>query len=651
MWARGWRGQPERSPGYCARDSPSRVPGWRTRVTQNELVRRPLPLVLVVLLTMSLVLAMSLVGGATPVQADPAPKRILSGWMPYWMTTQAKPQGIASVVQNADLFVDVSPFWYSATAKPGGGVQVKVNPNFTNASTNIPWAMGQLRAAGVTVLPAIADSSGKGRMAAALADPAQRAAHVADLVAMVMSNGYDGLDLDYEGFAFSDGSASWPATQPNWTAFVQELSTALHAQGKLLSVTIPSPCDTRNRCGGQSGYWVYNLPAIAQFADRIRIMAYDFSVQGIGPIAPIGWVTAITQYAVSVMDPAKLQIGVPTYGRAWTKKNANGSFELSGSCPNRNGSASERRAWGELTDRAAFTSADAPRLLARSGIPESAVTFDAQAQESRVEYDKSVTWTDASGAPQTCIARRISWFVGPDGVLARTQLVGTYGLNAAAYWTIGGENPAQWPLLRSYAQSLAPATATVALTAPPSVVTGQPVAIQGSVLVNGAPGAGVPVVLQFAPQGTADFVDLQAGVTGADGVIAFQVVIPSSGVLRIASAATATAPAGISTEATIAVGSAVTTRLRTDSVSRAGTIKVRVIVRPAVAQQRVLLQRLNRDGSWEKVSAAKLSAKGRVLLTGTAPASKGRYTYRVIAPGGNGVSEGISPTFQVRVRR
>lgn len=571
--------------------------------------------------------------------------------MPYWMTTQAKPQGITSVVQNADLFVDVSPFWYSATAKPGGGVQVKVNPNFANSSSNIPWAMGQLRAAGVTVLPAVADSSGKGRMAAALADPAQRAAHVADLVSMVMSNGYDGLDLDYEGFAFSDGSASWAATQPNWTAFVQELSAALRAQGKLLSVTIPSPCDTRNRCGGQSGYWVYNLPVIAQFADRIRIMAYDFSVQGIGPIAPITWVTAITQHAVSVMDPAKLQIGVPTYGRAWTKKNANGSFVLAGNCPNRNGSSSERRAWGELTDRAAFTSADAPRVLTRAGIPESAITFDAQAQESWVEYDKPVTWTDASGATQTCTARRISWFVGPDGVLARTQLVGAYGLNAAAFWTIGGENPAQWPLLRSYAQSLAPATATVAITAPPSVVTGQTTAVQGSVLVNGAPGAGIPVVLQFAPQGTADFVDLQAGTTGPDGAVTFQVVLPASGVLRIASAATATAPAGISTEATIAVGATVTTRLRTPSVSRAGEIKVRVIVRPASKQQKVLLQRLNRDGTWERVSAAKVDPKGRVLLIGTAPSTKGRYTFRVIAPGGNGISEGVSSTFRVRVRR
>lgn len=597
-------------------------------------------------------LAAVLIGVLAPnAQAEPAPKRILSGWMPYWMTTQAKPQGITSVVQNADLFVDVSPFWYSATAKPGGGVQVKVNPNFTNSAVNIPWAMGQLRAAGVTVLPAVADASGKGRMAATLADPALRAAHIADLVALVMSNGFDGLDLDYEVFAFSDGSSSWPATQPHWTAFVQELAAALHAQGKLLSVTIPPPCDTRNRCSDRSGYWVYNMPVIAQSADRIRIMAYDFSVHAIGPIAPIGWVTAITQYATTVMDPAKLQIGVPSYGRAWTKKNANGSFILSGTCPSKNGSASERRAWSSLTDRAAVTAAEVPNVLTRSGIPESAVTWDAQAQESWFEYDKAVTWTDGNGASQTCTARRISWFVGPDAALARTQLVGTYGLNAAAFWTIGGENPAQWPLLRSYAQSLAPATATVTFTAPPAVVAGQPTSLQGSVLVNGAPAAGIPVVLQFAPQGTADFIDLQAGTTGPDGVVTFQVVIPGSGVVRLSSTATESAPAGVSSEATVAVGASVTTRLRTPVVSRGGTVKVRAIVRPPAAGQKVVLQRATKDGTWEKVAEATVNARGRVLVTGSAPRQKGRYTYRVVARGDAGISEGISPEFRVRVRR
>jgi len=51
-------------------------------------------------------------------------------------------------------------------------------------------------------------------------------------------------------------------------------------------------------------------------------------------------------------------------------------------------------------------------------------------------------------------SRKVMWFLGSEGVLARTQLVGEFGINAAAYWTVGGDNPNQWPLIRSYAQSL-----------------------------------------------------------------------------------------------------------------------------------------------------------------------------------------------------
>ena len=49
----------------------------------------------------------------------------------------------------------------------------------------------------------------------------------------------DGIDLDYEQFAFADGSASWAATRPNWVAFVTELADELHADDRTLTVSIP----------------------------------------------------------------------------------------------------------------------------------------------------------------------------------------------------------------------------------------------------------------------------------------------------------------------------------------------------------------------------------------------------------------------------
>jgi spore germination protein YaaH len=588
---------------------------------------------------------LALIGVAPAARADnPPPKRIVSGWLPYWMTSPSRPVGVNSTVANADLFTDVSPFWFSSTARSGGGVQVKFNPNFSNGAANAAWAMGQLKAAGLTVLPSIADGSGKGRMASTLADPALRAQHVADIVSLVTSNGYDGIDLDYETFAFSDGSSSWAATQPNWTAFVNELGAALHAQGKQLAVTIPPPCSTGGTCGPQSGYWVYNMAGIAPAVDRIRIMAYDYHVQGIGPIAPMPWVRAIVQYAASAMDPTKVHIGVPTYGRAWTRT-SNGSYRLTGNCP-----AKGTSAYRSLTAMASVSDADIPGILAAAGVAPEDIQWSDADQENWVNYDKKVTWTDGSGTSQTCTAKRVMWWVGPQAVLARTQLVGEFGLGSAAHWTVGGEDPAQWPLLRAYGQSLAPAATDVAAAGVPVVVFGSPETITATVTSGGAPVAGVAAVLQFRAQGTKKWVDVQSLPTGADGVVAFQVSPAASGEWQVLVPAADARTAGASAPFTTQVLSLVTATPKDTRVPRGGQLVVKGWARPAQAGQSMALQ-VKRGESWKNVDSVKANAKGRARLVADVPRQKGRYVYRVVAVGKGAILANASPEFPIRVTK
>jgi spore germination protein YaaH len=132
-----------------------------------------------------------------------------------------------------------------------------------------------------------------------------------------MTRGFDGIDLDYEGFAFTDGRDSWPTTQPVWVAFVTELAAALHAKGKLLSVTIPPVWIV---AGATTGYTVYDQPAIGALVDRVRLMAYDFSVGSPGPISPMTWINQIIAYSDPVVPNNKLQLGVPSYGRNWGRQ-------------------------------------------------------------------------------------------------------------------------------------------------------------------------------------------------------------------------------------------------------------------------------------------------------------------------------------------
>lgn len=212
-----------------------------------------------------------------PVHAADEPRRFMSGWLPYWSTETSS----SSFLTNSDIFSDISPFWHDAR---WDGSKIYVHNHLS--PTTAAAALAKLRGQGVKILPSITDGSGKGRMAATLASKPKRAEHINSIVQLVLTNGYDGIDLDYETFAFTDGSSSWAATRPNWVAFVSALADALHAEGKLLAVTVPPMYDADY--DSSSGYWVYDYAAMGKSVDILRIMAYDYSVGSPGPIAPSG---------------------------------------------------------------------------------------------------------------------------------------------------------------------------------------------------------------------------------------------------------------------------------------------------------------------------------------------------------------------------
>ncbi len=263
--------------------------------------------------TVSPAVVMTTVTSGVPAPAKP--RKIVSGWMPYWSNSAA----LASVLANASLFADVSPFWYHAS---GSAPNVSVVSQTTGI--NVPSVVAQLHARGISILPTITDGSGYRQMSAQLDTAAHRAAMVARIVAVVSANGYDGVDLDWEAFAFNDGSSSWTTTRARWIPFVAALGAALHAKKKLLSVTAPGGLSTSS---DSTGYWVYAWGAIGPYIDRLRIMAYDYSVSHAGPIAPIGWVDRVAAYAITQVSPSKISIGVAGYGRDW-------KTAATGTCPN-----------------------------------------------------------------------------------------------------------------------------------------------------------------------------------------------------------------------------------------------------------------------------------------------------------------------------
>jgi spore germination protein YaaH len=361
-----------------------------------------------------LALVLALLASSLTSPTSAATRRVVSGWIPYWSTDAA----LAGFSANADLFSDVSPFWHALTSD----TTVSDQENATDRGRVLAAA----RAAGVPVVAAITDGTGTGRLAAALADPARRAAVVATMVRLVDSRGYDGLDLDLEGFAYSDPKSTWAATRPNWVRFVADLGAALHARGKRLYATVPPTYDS-NR-SSTSGYWVYDYAGMAPHVDRIRIMAYDYSVGSPGPIAPYAWVQRIVTYAQTQVPRGKLVLGVPAYGRDWVTS-------VSGTCPA-----------GTNPQRRSVTAAGAWQLAAAKGVP---VQWDATARERTFAY------TDTFSSPTTsCTVARKVYFSDGAAISERSRLAYTAQWAGVAVWSIGGEDSTTWPALRTVANGL-----------------------------------------------------------------------------------------------------------------------------------------------------------------------------------------------------
>jgi spore germination protein YaaH len=225
---------------------------------------------------------------ATPAAVTLAtPNRFVSGWVPYWQATSGGATVTATV--STPYMSDVSLFGASA--------------GLTNLATTA-------HAAGLPVFQTLFSSSTAGF------EPAAVSATVGSIVNGVVAGNFDGVDIDYE-FVWSVKKANWGTISPKWVAFIASLSSALHARGKLLSVTIPPTWNA-----GASGYTVYAQPLIAPYVDRLRLMVYDWSITNPGPIAPDFWVKSVIDYSTltAKVPPKKLQLGVPAYGRHWTTK-------------------------------------------------------------------------------------------------------------------------------------------------------------------------------------------------------------------------------------------------------------------------------------------------------------------------------------------
>jgi hypothetical protein len=591
----------------------------------------------------------------TASASNKEPRKIVTGWIPYYSIDRVLPRvrkltpSIPTVVnqpavcdssqygptenaaiessylfRNKDLMKEVLPFWFSLKSP----TLIRNDYNTGNPSWPMADTVCLLRRAGMQVIPTMTDGTAKLVLAGYLANPTTRTTIVNSIVNLVNVNGFDGIDLDYEGFAFVDGNTTWTRTAPLWVAFIKELSVALRANKKILSVTTPYLYDPSER---QKGYFVYSWADIASSIDRLRIMTYDFNVAKPGPNAPISWVDKTIRYAISIMPSSKVYVGLPGYGRDWITA-------VQGKCP-----VSAPPGLKAGAKASTFLMVNAER---KTVIDNAIPVFDATVSEATYSYTQTYNGLTADGASTTCNVSRTVWYQNARSYAERMALVSKYRLGGAALWTLGMEDQLSTTEMRNAALAMAPDT--VVSTMNLSGVTQGSINYADQFTVSGlftlkdkSPIVGLPVALEINRGGV--WTKVAELVTDGNGSVNAPITLASSAGIRLTTLATWERTESITPEQVVAVKSKLLID-RPNSASRAVAFTIKAQLLPQVLGKSAILQK-SINGKWQNVGIAVASDANGLFTFSTVENNRGIQTMRVQVG-----SEVTSETFAIIIR-
>jgi spore germination protein YaaH len=549
-----------------------------------------------------------------PASAGTQPRKIWSGWIPYYSMKTALPAAIA----NADLVREVMPFWY--TLKYNGAQKLAVVTDLyapANPSVPISIPLTTMRNAGFTIIPTITDGTSELVLSKLMANPTSRTQIVNAITNLVMTNNYDGIDLDFEGFAFVDKNTTWSTTRPHWIAFVKELSGVLKSRNKLLSVSTPY---LYNPAEAQKGYFVYAWADIAPYIDRLRIMTYDYSVSKPGPIGPLAWTEKTIKYAVSIMPASKVYIGIPGYGRDWVT-------QVNGTCP-----VEVAKVVKVGAKAATFVLRDAAALAQSYGaIPVYNEVFG----EANFTYNKVYTGLTAAGLATTCTATRTVWYQDARSFTSRVGFVSKYRLGGLAQWTFGMEDMAGAQAIRDAALAIAPdqVVSTIEVntggTEPSAALEfGSAIGVKATLtLPDKLPISNLLVRVESKSANETTWREIATSTTGVDGTIQVPLLLSKSTTIRVRTDGTWERLESISQEVPITVNRRISINAPV-SVPRSQVFEVTGVLSPF--QSGVPVQLLQqRAGKWIPVGSPVVTDINGAFTISATSGQKGFSKYRV----------------------
>lgn len=233
---------------------------------------------------------------ADPIYARPARYEI-GVWYPGWGAPGTSEY--ESTRENLATIDKISPYWYAL--KSNGSIAAY-------GWAEDPKLLSLARDKSKLVVPLVTNEFDPSRVGRMLATTSSRDAHAEELADLVVRKGYAGLDLDYELLHAED--------RDGFSTFVEDLALRLHARGKELSVAVhPKTSEP----GAWDGPKAQDWGRLGRAVDEFRVMTYDYHWDGseAGPASPPEWIDWVLDFAENQVDPQKVRMGLPFYGRDW----------------------------------------------------------------------------------------------------------------------------------------------------------------------------------------------------------------------------------------------------------------------------------------------------------------------------------------------
>lgn len=204
-----------------------------------------------------------------------------------------------SFSRNRSLVSEVSPLWYHV--REDGSLEEEIDRG----------ALKLARDSKVKVIPLVAFSSN--RSSAVLTAPGPGETAIAAISRVVREHGYDGINIDFE--IIKTAGRDYQPEREGLTRFAAGLREEMDSLGRRLDICVLPPKQPPANLAV-----IYDHVSLAGLADRLVVLAYDYSHSGTapGPVAPLPWVEENIEEILSLGVPAeKLSLGIASYGYDW----------------------------------------------------------------------------------------------------------------------------------------------------------------------------------------------------------------------------------------------------------------------------------------------------------------------------------------------